>query len=298
MTSETSRSFWQVRFRPTWTGGLWVLMCFACMLLAFHFNSNLALAFVFMLLSLWVVAPLFGYMNLMGVQGHVKSPGTVFCGQYLSIYVKTSRKVHSARVLSGDFQIDQQSNLEETESGHHLVIQPQKRGLAMLRNFKLVSEYPFGFFKFTRSLSLENAMEVVVYPEPKGVSVFPEYEDPKGKEDLSDQQDSSDVRDYSPGDPLSRIHWRQSAKGTGLITKLFDDGSSTEELLLTLPENQAYEQSISQLTLWVLEADRQLRGFTMKLPGGKPVKGQGNRHVAHCLRDLAFMPNQQGTEKT
>ncbi|MCG8492385.1 MAG: DUF58 domain-containing protein [Sneathiellales bacterium] len=171
---------------------------------------------------------------------------------------------------------------------------PDKRGIFSLERLLLLSEYPFGFFRFSRTLHLGSPLEVIVYPAALGVPEFPENHMSTGKQDLSDQQSSADIREYAFGDPLSRIHWRQSARGAGLMTKQFDEGNRIDDLFLKLPDDQDYEKAISQLTLWVLKADRNKTVFSFQVPGSEALKGQGKAHASNCLQQLAFLPEKTG----
>lgn len=296
MREKVSDQFWKVRVKIRLAGLVWFLLCFASLLLAFHFNSNLALAFVFMLLSLWVVAPVFGYMNMLGLAGKAVPVSPVYCGQDAKLTIVVDRKVLSLTILATEHEeIDQktdQSALADRE--YELILTTEKRGFLKIQSLRLISDYPFGFFSFSREHLLPQPIESIVYPRPTGTRKLPFPEDLKGKEDMTENQDSADIREYAPGDPISRIHWRQSARGIGLMTKLFDDGMQTEDLLLKLQAGTEREQALSQLTRWVAEAGRLGLTFRMEIDSRQSFVGQGKRHVANCLKMLAIQPDYSG----
>ncbi len=91
------------------------------------------------------------------------------------------------------------------------------RGVYAPASFTISALDPLGVFAFSRSITCNQ--ELVVYPTPEGGVPLPEG----GSERFGWQAfvtsalrgssvEPDGVRDYSPGDPLKRIHWRQTAR--------------------------------------------------------------------------------------
>jgi uncharacterized protein (DUF58 family) len=101
-----------------------------------------------------------------------------------------------------------------------------KRGSFLLGPTKIRSGDPFGMFVNEKIISSEN--ELVVLPYIIDISKF--YE-PIGylqggrsikQKSLEATSFASGVREYQPGDPLNRIHWKSSAKKNKFLVKEFD----------------------------------------------------------------------------
>jgi len=100
------------------------------------------------------------------------------------------------------------------------------RGSFLLGPTRVVSGDPFGFF--TRSKTLPGEKSLVVLPYLVQLDHFP---GPPGKlpggralriKSLEVTPYAAGVREYIPGDPLSRIHWRSTARKDRLMVKEFE----------------------------------------------------------------------------
>ncbi|HBC88334.1 MAG TPA: hypothetical protein DCZ94_15385 [Lentisphaeria bacterium] len=103
-----------------------------------------------------------------------------------------------------------------------------RRGIYPLKKLLLKSTYPFGLVKAT--LNLSGSGEAVVFPDiykclPAQASGF----EPMVGGSCSDRHtspsgfDFSGVRPMQSGDSFRHIHWKSSAKGTGIMIKEFSE---------------------------------------------------------------------------
>ena len=108
----------------------------------------------------------------------------------------------------------------------------QMRGYFTLGPFEVTSEDPFGVFRRTRTCGTPE--HVLVYPasiELPGFQLFPLTEQGQRRNPQATHRitpNAAWVRDYSPGDSLSRIHWRSTARTAKLMVKEFDLDLSDE----------------------------------------------------------------------
>ena len=112
-----------------------------------------------------------------------------------------------------------------------------KRGVFTTSAFEVVALDPLGVFAFTHKVSSEG--EVVVYPTPQqmqeisfaGAGRFG-WQEMVSVALRGSSVEPDGVRMYSPGDPLRRIHWRQTAR-TGRLTVIeFEEPQATSIALL------------------------------------------------------------------
>ncbi len=111
-----------------------------------------------------------------------------------------------------------------------------KRGFYLLGPTELISGDPFGLFTGSNLFNFKN--NLVVYPKISVLHNFPLLpSDKTGGTALRLQTShptpqAAGVREYSPGDPLSRVHWPTTLRKEKLMVKEFDDDSQAGLWLL------------------------------------------------------------------
>lgn len=111
-------------------------------------------------------------------------------------------------------------------------IRARKRGAYSLGPVEIANGDPFGLFRRERRFG--NPEDVLIFPRTHSL---PEFEIPPA--DISGDSSvrrrshtvtphASSVRDYAPGDSLSRVHWASSARMGKLMSKEFDLGRAAE----------------------------------------------------------------------
>jgi uncharacterized protein (DUF58 family) len=119
---------------------------------------------------------------------------------------------------------------EETTRVAHR-IRFRKRGVYKMQWFDVTAIDPLGVFAFTRRVHTEG--EIVVYPMPQSMRpVSLTGAERYGWQEFTSvalrggSVDPDGVRQYVPGDPLRRIHWRQTARTGKLAVIEFEEAQS------------------------------------------------------------------------
>jgi uncharacterized protein (DUF58 family) len=140
-------------------------------------------------------------------------------------------------------------------------------------------------------LRLSVAAEYFVYPEPRGDRIFPEFQS-SGNDGLPANAQAGDdfagVRAYSPGESLRHVDWKAYARGRPLSVKQFTGGDS-QELWFdvgTLPDLN-FEDRLSQMTLWVVTAEKNDISYGLGLGDVVLPSGLGHDHARCALEILA-----------
>ncbi len=139
------------------------------------------------------------------------------------------------------------------------------RGAFQLGPSQLISGDPFGIFALHRLV--KNDKTLIVLPYLEQLDYFPE---PPGelaggraqrRKTLEVTPYAAGVREYAPGDPLNRIHWRTTARKDRLIVKEFEqDPQADIWIILDAQAGVHYEQP----DLRKLEGHDQFWGVTDK----------------------------------
>lgn len=112
-----------------------------------------------------------------------------------------------------------------------------RRGVHTLTAFESIAIDPLGVFAFGQSHPAEG--EIVVYPMPEQLKSWKmSGADKYGWQEFTvialrgSSVDPDGVRQYVPGDPLRRIHWRQTARTGNLSVIEFEDPQSIQVQLI------------------------------------------------------------------
>jgi uncharacterized protein (DUF58 family) len=156
---------------------------------------------------------------------------------------------------------------------------PEKRGVYNVGRIKVSTENPFGLFFswFWYKFNIEH----LVYPQPAGLKERPKQENEVGDE-------FSGLKEYEIGDPMSRISWKHLARNDQMLVKEFNDSELQQDLLDIKETKQiSLEDKLSQLALWLLEAEKGQRLYSLEIGSGHKPPNRGPKHLHECLDELA-----------
>ena len=91
------------------------------------------------------------------------------------------------------------------------------------------------------------------------------------------------------GESQRHIDWRAVARGQPLMTKEFAaEAEGVAYFDFSALHFTNVEERLSQLTLWVIEAERARRPYGVRLPGIEIPPAVGQSHFHQCLRALSL----------
>ena len=95
-----------------------------------------------------------------------------------------------------------------------------------------------------------------------------------------------------PGDPVSRIDWKQLAKRDQLLLKQFEGGNQP---IINVGWEHAsdldVELCLSQMSQWVMDSEKSGLQYQLKLPEVTVAAARGREHYKRCQRLLADFKN-------
>lgn len=283
---------------PTKSGVVFGLFLLAMLVAAINYTNNLAFLLTFLLGSMGILSAIHAYANLAGLELEHGRLRPASCGEEarLQLYFRAAGRVRTRlRVRVGNAAAE--LCLSEREAREIILSVPTvKRGLFPLGRLVISTRYPLGLFRAWSPLVLP--VTGLVYPRILPVEMLQWHlaqaaDEDGGQGAVGQSGEFGGVRPYRPGDQLSRISWKASARGLGLFAKEFRTGLG-QTLLFDWAEVRAsgYEERISILAGMVREAERTGAGYGLRLPGVSIEAGSGAAHAHRCLEALALMPEE------
>ncbi len=150
--------------------------------------------------------------------------------------------------------------------------------------------FPFELFRSWAWLHMD--INGLVYPAPAEDAPQPpptmaahghRQHDARGEEDFAG------LRRYHEGDSPRHVAWKAYARSGQLLSKLFA-GADTSSQWFDFSEIQGHnvEERLSILTRWIVDSDRTLEDYGLRIPGEEFPPSHGEAHRRQCLESLAL----------
>ena len=277
---------------PTRFGIMLALMLVAMLIAALNYNSNLGLAFAFLMMSVALVTMHHCNRNLLGLQVDVATEVDAFAG----------REATFAFVLRNDSNIDRRDVEVRCMSAAGICSVPPRssetvpvaipvahRGVVHVTQFELRTRYPFGWFHAWTYV--QGALTAYVAPAPRGSRTLPATGGSGSafRSESRGDEDFAGLRAYEPGVPLKHMAWKVLARGGEAAVQSHTSLAAQPEWLeWSVLAGKDAETRLSQLCLWVLESEAAQHVFGLRIPGKEISPARGAAHRFACLRALAM----------
>lgn len=281
----------RVYILPTRFGIMLALVLAAMLIAGLNYNSNLGLAFAFLMGSVALVTMHHCNRNLLGMQVDATTEVDAFAGREASFdFVlrndsKVDRRDVEVRCLNGSATC---TVLAGTSASISVAIPMADRGVTQIAQFELRTRHPFGWFHAWTYV--QGALTAYVAPAPRGSRLPPHAGGPgsAARSEVRGDEEFAGLRAYEPGMPLKHMAWKVLARGGEAAVRSYTGLSAQPDWLeWSSLEGQDTETRLSQLCLWVLESDAAQRVFGLRLPGKEIRPARGAAHRFACLRALA-----------
>lgn len=284
----------RVYILPTKQGFAFAVLLFVMLLGSINYSNSLGYFLTFLLASLSVVTIFHTYNNLLKLSIGPAICKPVFANEEALFLIQVNNLNHHTRYSILTFTSQKLLTTTDLAENSHttLVVKHmfKQRGLIPLPRVTIESHFPFGLFRTWAIVEIDQKQ--LVYPTPSIHKHLPIKS--SGLSDGTKQlelgtDDFKGLRSYVEGDPLQHIHWKSFARHHTLQTKEFSSTTS-DELWLNWSETTAnsIELKLSQLTRWVLLADKDNLNYGLHLPDVSLQPNNGKPHLDSCLKQLAL----------
>lgn len=301
----------QVFIVPTRHGWVFAMLLATLLAGSINYDISLGLLFAFLLLGFALFGMYRTQQNLVGLEFGGAHVEPFHAGQRgkLDLYLRaTDDRVRPglAFVQAGKAAAQPlvaRGTMKTVSPGSpalHVETETASRGVFELPRLRLETRYPTGLF--IAWAYLEDATDVVVYPETRGDLPLPSLklggneDDLLGVAETHGDLDFSGYRHYRDGDKPRSIAWKTFTasleRGQPPLVKQFNEPDS-HDIELSWDQTAVLdepERRYAQLCRWLQTAASQGSRFSLELPTSSTGLDRGNDHLHHCLRLLADAP--------
>lgn len=282
-------------------------MVFVILLGSINYDNALGYLLTFLLFGLFLVAMLHTYRNLAGIAYLGAEAKPVFAGEPLAFVLAFDNRGQAQR-HSIEFshrppregrwwrrQRTRQSVLANIGADRiarvSLRLPSTRRGWLALQRIRLTSTFPLGILRAWAYFA--DPATGLVYPRPEGPLPLP-IDGLAASSAIGGvhqgHDDFAGFRPYHAGDAIRAIAWKNLARADVLLVKRFKSGAA-ERIMLTWQHTAGLadpEARLSQLTAWILEAERLGLHYGLDLPDTQMPPATGAAHHHACLKALAL----------
>jgi len=261
-------------------------------------NNTAVYLLFFALTAVFLVSIPHTLINLAGVTVTLESVQPAFVGQEVSLPLEIMNDSRATRhgielALSGSNSGRKCIDYIPADRAARVTLRfpARQRGEYRVGTLCLTSAYPLGFIRFLKKFA--SAQTYIVYPKPAGDVRLPSSlvhrRDGRPLTELGEGDDFAGVRDYVPGESQRHIDWSAVARGQPLMTKQFAaEAEGVVYFDFAALHFANVEERLSQLALWIIEAERARRPYGLRLPGTEIPPAIGQPHFHQCLRALSL----------
>jgi len=261
-------------------------------------NNTAVYLLFFTLAAVFLVSIPHTLINLAGVTVTLESVQPAFVGQEIALPIEIMNDSRGTRhgielVLPDSDRERQRIDYIPAHKAARITLRfpARQRGEHKVGTLCLTSAYPLGFIRFLRKFS--SSRTYIVYPRPAGEVRLPSsfiwQRDGRPLTEFGEGDDFAGQRAYVPGESQRHIDWRAVARGQPLMTKQFTaEAEGVVYLDFSALRFANVEERLSQLALWVIEAERAGRPYGLRLPRIEIPPAVGQLHFHQCLRALSL----------
>jgi len=284
----------RVYILPTGVGVVFGIMAFAMLLGSMNYTNNLSFVLTFMLMGIGFVSMHQCQRNLVGLELSFAGTEPVYAGQTMRFGVAVTNRSKSPRYGIRLFREGIQTDAQDLQPGESKIfiipVPTERRGWITLDRFGVRTLFPFELFRSWAWLHMD--IRGLVFPRPATSPLQPpptmvahghRQHDARGEEDFAG------LRKYQAGDSPRHVAWKAFARSGQLLSKQFAGADTSSQWFdfNDIPVADA-EERLSILTRWIIDADRSLEDYGLRMPGAEFPPTHGETHRRSCLEALAL----------
>jgi uncharacterized protein (DUF58 family) len=281
----------RVYILPTRYGMMLSVILLAMLLAGLNYNSNLALGFGFLIVSLTLVTMHHCNRNLLGLSVDVATETDAIAGRdaTLEFMLRNDAAIDRCDIEVRCLGAAGSGTVTARDAAAITVVVPvTQRGVLTATQFELRTLYPFGwFYAWTY---VHSTLTVYVAPQPAGDRILPAAgaQGASFPADTPGDEDFSGLRAYQPGIALKHMAWKVLARGGEAAVRTYSSLAAQPEWFeWDVLAGLDTESRLAQLAQWIMASERAQHTYGLRLPGIEIAPSGGAAHRIACLRALA-----------
>jgi uncharacterized protein (DUF58 family) len=295
------------QYHVTREGWIYFGSVFVVVFAAINTNNNLLYMVLSALMAVLLLSGILAAVNFRWLKFDLRMPKHCFAGEVFPI----SLQIHNRKTIFPSFSLTV-DNIDgagfvfrsfyleclraHTQSVHVAEAMLRSRGSYQIRRVKVLSRYPFGFFRKGREFSV--AADCICYP-----AIIPLEQLNRAAVDLLGSSERFErglgndlymIRNYLPSDSARYVHWKASAKTAALKTREF---AAEESHKITMHfdrsgqigEAQRFEHLVSYAASLVVYLVRQGIEIALVSDEWTSAYGSSQSHIETILGYLALV---------
>jgi uncharacterized protein (DUF58 family) len=234
------------QLRPTRAGWVFFALAFGVGFAALNSGNNLLYLILALMLAFLVLSGVLSESALRGIQVRRRLPRELQAGRDGLVALEignAQRRVAAFAIVVEDRIAAQPAG--DRAAGRCFALRigpgdtevrsyrfrPERRGRLEFCGFVVYTRFPFGLF--SKSLLIEAPDCTLVYPAIEALALPPDFGDARARGDdlrgaVGHGADVRGLREYAPGDPLRRVHWRSSLRAGSLLVREVESEQQAE----------------------------------------------------------------------
>jgi len=282
---------------PTRFGFVYLIFVLLLFLLATNYQNNVIMLLSYLMASLFITTMMRSFYNVSGITLSAEKNAAGYAKQSITFPIQVSfpNKRFDLNFCFDNQQVLHLSQGEQGDQTVYVCCLYENRGIYRPGRLKMSSEYSLGLFKTWTRIDFDQ--QCSVYPEAIPLSNRKSnFTGTVNEHSLSNNSkpgidDFYELKPYIPGEPLSRIAWKQFARGQDRLTKHYhqQQGTTCWLTLMDMPDH-GVEKQLQYLCFLINEYNHAGQTFGLDLGHEKIAPSQGENHFKQCLMALAIYP--------
>lgn len=278
---------------PTRWGGGFAILVLLLFLSGVNYQNSMMLALAFLSLAILLTHVLWTYRNLAGLHVAFREAGSGFAGGTGTVVLRVSARAreHMAVELGWPDIGWQSVSLRPGETRDvAIVCSLRQRGRFAPGRMLVTTTLPFGLIRAWSWQNLDVPLWVwpkpVEGPFPAGASAAGEGGENAPPSRMSGDE-LSDLRDWQPGEAVTRVSWKHVAAHDQWLVKDLDASPLSDQWLDFAALSGSPELRLSVLAWWTEQLSQQGLPFGLRLGSETILPGTGDAHRRRVLDVLA-----------
>ncbi len=297
--------------RPTRAGWLFFAITLGVGFAALNTGNNLMYLVLSLMLGFLLLSGVLSESSLRGIRVRRRLPRELYAGSENKVVLEISnnqRRVAAFAVVVEDRREAPERDASTRPRTFALRVgagetlrrvysfQPDQRGPIEFKEFRVFTRFPFGLF--SKSLTLPARQHALVFPALEPIRSLQNFGSPRDAGERvpapsGSGADAIGLRDYVPGDPLKRIHWRASMRRRSLLVREVESEHEAEVEVRLRTRGAQPGERFERSVVWVASEIAALLDagsrVALRTDDSLIAAGSGVRHRARLLTHLALV---------